>query len=133
MDRGSLSVFMCTKALNGTGVELEVELLLLEPPPLPLVPVARDALALCDAADPELPDNTLPVEDPDRVVELTPDKLVLERLSTPDELAVNDEPLLLEVGDSRLLAEDAEEPAPAPEEDPAVFEATVIGVPLAEA
>jgi hypothetical protein len=121
------------KALNGTGVELEVELLLLEP--LPLVPVERDALALWDAADPELPDNKLPLpEDADRAeVELTPDRLVLERLRTPDDLAVKDEPLLLEVGDSRLLAEEAEEPAPAPEEDPAVFEATVIGVPLAEA
>ena len=73
-------------------------------------------------------------EDEDRAeVELAPDRLLLERLNTPEDVLFSDEPLLLVVGDNRLFPEDAEEPEPAPEEEPAVFEATVVGVPLAEA
>ena len=130
MDSGSLWVFRWTKALSGTGVEVEVELLLeLPPPPLLLVVRELEALALWDAAEvPEVPDNTL-LEDDREELEV-PDRLLLERFNTPEDVALSDEPLLLAVGDNRLFPEDAEDPAPAPEEEPAVFEATVVGVPL---
>ena len=90
-----------------------------------------EALALWEAAEvPEVPDNTL-LEDDREELEV-PDRLLLERLNTPEEVALSDEPLLLVVGDNRLFPEEAEDPEPAPEEEPAVFEATVVGVPLVE-
>ena len=113
-------------------MEVEVELLLLEPPP-PLELVVLEALALWEAAEvPEVPDNTL-LEDDREEVEVVPDKLLLDRFNTPEEMALSDEPLLLEVGDNRLFPEEAEDPAPAPEDEPPVFEATAVGVPVLEA
>ena len=136
MDRGSLWVTRCTKALNGTGVEPGLELLPELPPPLALLVREVDALAACDAAPvPVPPDKALelPVEEVDRAdVELVPDRLLLlERLNTPEVAALREDPLLLEVGDSRLFPEELEA-EPAPEEEPAVLEATVATVPLVE-
>lgn len=135
------------KALRGTGVEAPVALLLLEllllELPLLLADVLRELepelLALSDAADPPVnPDNTLvlPVlveEDERAEVELTADVVVvlLARFST-EGAAVRDEPLLLESGVSSELPEDAATPDPAPEEEPAVFDAATVAEPLCE-
>ena len=140
MDSGSLCVCMCTKVLKGTGVDPPPVVPLLE---LPLPPEAAvrefDALAFCDAADtPADPDNTralpAPIEAEESAeVELVPEielVVLLARFSTPDELELSDEPLLLEVGVRRALPEAAAPPEPAPEDEPAVFEATAVGVPL---
>jgi hypothetical protein len=143
MDSGSLCVAMCMKALNGTGVEPEVVLLLEEPPPPPAAfagvrELMPGELALCEAAEPPTGVDTtvepaLPAEDraelelPERA-----ELLVVDRFNT-DGTAVNDEPLRVDVGDSRGLPEEAVLPAPAPEEEPAVFEATAVGVPVWEA
>ena len=141
MDKGSLCVCMCTKVLKGTGVDPPV-VPLLEPPLPPAAAVRElDALAFCDAADtPADPDNTralpLPIEAEESAeVELAPVELVvlLARFSTEDELELSDEPLLLEAGVRRALPEAAAPPAPAPEDEPAVFEATAVGVPPREA
>src|SRR5882757_9407010 len=97
----SFCVRMCMKALRGTGVEAPVALLLLELP-----------LLLAPAAD-VLPE-----------VELTADvvEVVLARFST-EGAALRDEPLLLERGVSSELPEEGAAPEPAPEEEPAVFDA----------
>jgi hypothetical protein len=127
MDRDSLRVCRCVKALRGTGVELLAVLLLLE------------ELALSEAAElPADPDNTLalpaPVEADERAeVELTPDEemLLLARFNT-EGVVLSDEPLLLEVGVSNELAVEAADAAPAPEEEPAVFDAPAATEPVWE-
>ena len=108
---------------------------LLDPP---VVAVVRElgALALCDAAEfPPLVVRTLVLLVPDRAdVEFVPDRLVvLERFKTPEEVALSDEPLLLEEAVNSVFPEDAEDPEPAPEEEPAVLDATATGVPVLEA
>jgi hypothetical protein len=134
---------MCTKVLKGTGVDPPVALLL----ELPLPPEAAvrefGALAFCDAADaPTDADNTPalppPIEAEESAeVELTPEVelvvVLLARFNTPGELELSDEPLLLEAGVRRALPEAAVPPAPAPEDEPAVLEATAVGVPPREA
>jgi len=102
------------EVLKGTGVDPPVAALL----ELPLPPEAAvrefDALAFCDAADtPADPDNTRalppPIEAEESAeVELVPEielVVLLARFSTPDELELSDEPLLLEVGVRRALPE----------------------------
>jgi hypothetical protein len=130
---------MCMKALSGTGVEPPVPLLPLElPPPLPDAAV-RELDALPDDADPPAdPDNTLalppPIEAEERAeVELAPDpvEVLLARLST-DGVLLKDEPLVLEAGVRSALPEEAAPPDPAPEEEPAVLEATVATLPVWE-
>src|SRR5882757_4697070 len=144
MVRDSFCVRMCMKALRGTGVEAPVALLL--ELPLLLAPAADvlpelepELLALSDAAEPPVdPDNTvvLPVlvEEGERAeVELTADvvEVVLARFST-EGAALRDEPLLLERGVSSELPEEGAAPEPAPEEEPAVFDAATVGVPVCE-
>jgi hypothetical protein len=124
--------------LKGTGVDPPVAALP-EPPPPPAAPVREfAALAFCDAAEgPFDPDNTralpLPMEAEESAeVEFVPDVelvAVLARFSTPDELALSDAPFVLEVGLRSALPEAAPPPAPAPDDDPAVLEATAVGVP----
>ena len=94
------------------------------------------ALALCEAA--EVPDDdrmraalVLDIADVELVVESA--LLVLDRFSTPPEVADRDEPLLLEAGLRRALLEAAAPPAPAPEDEPAVLDATTVDVPLWDA
>jgi hypothetical protein len=116
-------------------VELLEEPELLEPP---VDAVVRElgALALCDAAEfPPFVVRAPVLLVPDRPdVELVPDRLVvLERFKTPEEVAPSDEPLLLEAAVNSVFPEDAEDPEPAPEEEPAVFDATATGVPVLEA
>jgi hypothetical protein len=130
-------------ALRGTGAEPLEELLLLDPlPPEPLVEDGRelvpDELALCEAADPPAdPERTLapPVPLDDRaevvLVLVRPELLPVDRFST-DGTAFNDEPLLLELGVSSEFPADAALPEPAPEDEPAVFEATVVVEPVWE-
>ena len=128
--------------LKGTGVDPPVALLLELPPPPEAAVREFDALAFCDAADtPTDPDNTRalppPIEAEESAeLELAPDAglvVLLARFSTPGELELSDEPLLLEAGVRRALPEAAAPPAPAPEDEPAVLEATAAGVPLREA
>ena len=124
------------KALSGTGVEPPVPLLPLELPPLPDAAV-RELDALPEDADaPADPDNTLalppPTEAEERAeVELAPDvaEVLLARLST-DGVLLKDEPLVLEAGVRSALPEAAAPPDPAPEEEPAVLEATVATLPV---
>ena len=140
MDSDSLRVCMCTKALRGTGVDPPV-VLLLELAPLPPEVVVREfnALAFCEAADaPTDPDNTLLLPlaieaEESAEVELTPDPelVLLARLST-EEVVLSEEPLVLEAGVRSALPEATAPPEPAPEEEPAVLEATAAGVPLRE-
>ena len=138
MDKDSFRVCRCMKALKGTGVGLLVVLLaeLL----LPLGAVLRVLeLALSEAAEPPAdPDNTLAlpvlVEADERAeVELTLDDevLLLARFNT-EGVALSEEPLLLEAGVSNELAVEAVDAAPAPEEEPAVFDATAATEPVWE-
>jgi hypothetical protein len=139
------------KALRGTGVEPPVVLLFGLPLPelLPLLPVVAvlrelepEALALSEAAEPPVdPDSTLVpavlVEADERAeVELVPAKeevvLVLPARFSTEGVAFRDEPLPLELGVSNELPEEAVVPAPAPEEEPAVFEATAVTEPVCE-
>ena len=128
---------MCTKALKGTGdeppvavaLELPLELVLL------LEVLVRELDALPDAADPpDDPDNTLALPVLVEAEESAEVELVLEvvvllaRLST-DGVLFRDEPLVLDTGCRRVLVA-PETPAPAPEDDPAVLEATAAGVPV---
>jgi hypothetical protein len=125
------------KALSGTGVEPPVPVLLELPPELPpLVVVVRELDALPDDADPDDPDNTLALPalveaEESAEVELAPDvvALLLARLST-DGVLLKDEPLALVAGVSIELA--AVAPDPAPEDEPAVLEATAATVPVVE-
>jgi hypothetical protein len=130
-------------ALSGTGAApVEVPLLEDDPPPPPELPdeledelreLAPDVLAVCEAADtPPAPDNTLLPADPDRA-EVWPletfEDPPTDRFMTPC-TAVKDDPVLLVAGDSRALPDEAAPPEPAPEEDPAVLEATAVVVPF---
>jgi hypothetical protein len=142
MARDSLCVRVCMKALRGTGVELAAVLLLellLELPPLlaALADVPRELepelLGLRDVVDPPTEDNTLvlPVlieEVESAEVELTPEveEVLLARFSTVG-TALRDEPLLLVSGVSSELPGEAAAAEPAPEEDPAVFDAAAVG------
>jgi hypothetical protein len=129
------------KALSGTGVEPPVPVLLelpLEPVP-PLAVVVRELDALPDDADPDDPDDpdntlALPVlveAEESAEVELAPDLevVLLARLST-DGVLLRDEPLVLVAGVNIEVA--AAAPEPAPEDEPAVLEATVATVPVVE-
>ena len=128
-------------APRGTGVGLLVVPLfeLLPPPAAVLRELEPEELALIEAAEPPAdPDNTLalpaPVEADERAeVELMPDGevLLLARFNT-EGVELSAEPLLLEVGVSNELAVEAAEAAPAPEEEPAVFDATAATVPVWE-
>jgi hypothetical protein len=129
-------------ALRGTGVELLVVVLLLEllpPPAAVLRELEPEELALSEAAEvPAAADNTLvrPVlgdADERADVELMPDDVVLllARFNT-EGVALSDDPLLLEVGVSNELAVEAAEADPAPEEEPAVFDATAATEPVWE-
>lgn len=125
------------KALRGTGVGLLVVLL------LPLVGVLRELepeeLALSEAAEPPaVPDSTLAppalVEEDERAeVELTADDDVrlLARFNT-EGVALSDEPLLLELGVNNEPAVEAADAFPAPEEEPAVLDATAATEPVWE-
>lgn len=130
-------------ALRGTGAGPVVALLpdalppSLEPPAAVREPVPGE-LALCDAAEPPTDlDSTLepPVPLEDRAELALPERgfvLPVERFST-EGTAVNEEPLRVDAAVSSALPELAAPPAPAPEEEPAVFEATAVGVPVVEA
>ena len=125
---------MCTKALSGTGVEPDAALPLELPPPAPLRALELDELALEDTADvPAAPDKTPLLTELDRAeVELTVDVpavvVLLARLST-DGVVFRDVPLLLglEGVSSELVEALAPELAPAPDGEPAVFDATCVG------
>ena len=121
------------KALKGTAIEPEVVLVLPEPPPAAVRELG--ALALCEAAEvPVVERMRTPVLPDSAAVELIADRaLLVDRLSTPPEVAERDEPLLLEVGLRSALPEAAVAPAPAPDDEPAVLDATTAGVPLWEA
>jgi hypothetical protein len=131
------------KALRGTGAGLLVVPLPELPLLPPLVAVVRELeleeLALSEAAEPPVdPDNTLAlpvlVEADERAeVELTPDdKVLLPARFNTEGVVLSDEPLLLELGVSNELAVDAVDGAPAPEEEPAVFDATAATEPVWE-
>ena len=122
------------KALSGTGVEPPVPVLLALVPPLAVA--VRELDALPDDADPDELDNTLAlpvlVEAEDSAeVEFAPDVVLalLARLST-DGVVLKDEPLVLVAGVS--IEEAAVAPDPAPEDEPAVLEATAATVPVVE-
>ena len=129
--------------MRGTGVGLLVVLLLpaLEPLLPAVLAVLRELeteeLALCEAAEPPAaPANTVArpalVDADERAeVELMVDDevLLLARFNT-EGVALSDEPLLLEVGVSNELAVEAAEADPAPEEEPAVFDAAAATVPV---
>src|ERR1700730_9254524 len=131
MDRASLRVCRCVKALRGTGVGLPVVLLpeleLVLPAPVAVVVggLRPEELALNEAAElAAVPDNTpaLPVrvdveERGDVELMLDDEVLLLARFNT-DGLALSDEPLLLELGVSNEPAVDAPDADPAPEEGP---------------
>ena len=127
------------KALRGTGVAL-VEVLPLELPPLALAEVFRELelepLAVWEAADPaDVPDRILadPVllDDDSADVELAFEiPLLVARFNT-DEVAFKDEPLLLDEGVNRELPA-AVAPAPAPDDEPAVFDAAAAVVPVCD-
>jgi hypothetical protein len=131
------------KALRGTGVALTAVLLpelLLELPPVLAAPadvpreLEPELLGLREVVDPPTePDNTLvlPVlveEVESAEVELTPDveEVLLARFSTVG-AALRDEPLLLVSGVSSELPVEAAAAEPAPEEEPAVFDAATVG------
>jgi hypothetical protein len=127
------------KALSGTGVEPPVPVLLELPLELvpPLAVVVRELDALPDDADPDDPDNTLALPvlveaEESAEVELAPDVVVVlfARLST-DGVVLRDEPLVLVAGVSSELEAPAA-PDPAPEDEPAVLEATAATVPVVE-
>ena len=112
------------------------------PAPVPVLrELAPEELALCEAAEPPAAeDNTLLVppaliEADERadVVELLRDdeELLVARFNTGD-AALSDEPLLLELGVSSELAVEAADAAPAPEEEPALFDATAATEPVWE-
>ena len=109
--------------------------MVLAPPEPPAAVRELGALALCEAADvPAVDRRRTPLLPDSAEVELVADReRVLDRLSTPPEVADRDEPLLLEAGLRRPLPEVAAAPAPAPADEPAVLDATVPGVPLWEA
>ena len=132
--------------MRGTGVGLLVVLLLpaLEPllPALVAVVVRElepEELALNEAAElAAVPDNAparpaLADADERADVELMLDDevLLLARFNT-EGVALSDDPLLLEVGVSNELAVEAAEADPAPEEEPAVFDATAATEPVWE-
>jgi hypothetical protein len=132
------------KALRGTGVGLLVVLLLpaLEPLLPAVLAVLRELepeeLALCEAAEPPAaPANTVArpaLVDADERAEvelMVDDELLLARFNT-EGVALSDDPLLLEVGVSNELAVEAAEADPAPEEEPAVFDATAATEPVWE-
>ena len=138
MDSDSFCVCICRNALSGTGVEPPVALAPLELPPPAAAVREFDALAGCEAALPEDPDSTLalppPIEAEERAdVELAPDDVValLARFSTPGVL-LRDAPLAPEAGFRSALLAAAPPPAPAPDDEPAVAEATAATVPLVE-
>jgi len=123
------------KALSGTGVEPPVPVLLALVPPLAVA--VRELDALPDDADPDELDNTLALPvlveaEESAEVELAPAEVVvvlLARLSTEGVL-LREEPLVLVAGVSSEEA--AVAPDPAPEDEPAVLEATVATVPVVE-
>ena len=127
-------------ALRGTGVEPDVVLLLEEPPPPELLEVDADVpreldpdvLAVLEADEPAEPDNTLVPFELVRAevwVLETLDEPPTERFITPW-TAVNEDPLLLVAGVSSAFPDEVVPPAPAPEEEPAVLDATVVVVPF---
>jgi hypothetical protein len=140
------------KALSGTGME-SVGLPVLEPPPEPppepdealtagrVVPL-REVFALEEMPVEVLVlDKTvlleLVVEAGDSAeLDLTVDAfnavLCFAEASAEVEDAGDDETPVTEVGDSSAVPDDAEPPAPAPEDDPAVFEAMAAGAVLIE-
>jgi hypothetical protein len=131
---------MCMKALRGTGVDPPVPVVLLELPLEPLLlleTVVRELDALPDEADPpDDPDNTLALPalvdaEESAEVELALDVVVLLARLRTDGVVVKDEPLALDAGDRRELVAPVF-PDPAPEEEPAVLEATAAVVPLVE-
>jgi hypothetical protein len=155
MDKASLRVCKCVKALRGTGVGLLVVLLPVVLLPalellLPaLVAVLRELepeeLAVCEAAEPPAAaDNTVErpalVEADERAeVELMlddevvlDDELVLLARFNTEGVALSVEPLLLELGVSNELAVDAADAAPAPDEEPPVPDCTAATVPVWE-
>src|ERR1700738_1684588 len=105
MDKGSLRVCRCVKALRGTGVGAPVVLVpalpLLPPPVAVMRELEPEELALSEAAEPPAAeDNTLArpalVDADDRAdVELTPDDevLLVARFNT-EGVVLSDEPLL---------------------------------------
>jgi hypothetical protein len=116
----------------------ELELLL--PAPVAVLrELEPEELALSDAAEtPAAPDNTVArpaLVDADERAEvelmLDDEVLLLARFNT-EGVVVSDEPLLLEVGVSNELAVEAADAAPAPEEEPAVFDATAATEPVWE-
>jgi hypothetical protein len=127
------------KALSGTGVEPPVPVLLELPLELvpPLAVAVRELDALPDDADPDELDNTLALPvlveaEESAEVELAPVEVVvvlLARLSTEGVL-LREEPLVLVAGVS--IEEAAVAPDPAPEDEPAVLEATAATVPVVE-
>ena len=128
------------KALRGTGAGLLVVL----PPELPL---PAPPVAVVRELDPEEPALSEPPVDPDNTlallvlveaderdeVELTPDAkaLLLARFNT-EGVALSVEPLLPEPGVNNELAVEAADDDPAPEEEPAVFDAAAATAPVWE-
>jgi hypothetical protein len=131
---------MCMNALRGTGIEAVEELLLEAAPPalelLELLEELRELtpgeLALWEAADPPALASTLDPAAP-KAAEV---RLPPETFEEPPTARFNtgcteasEEPLRLEAADSLALPEEAVPPAPAPDEDPAVFDAIAVVVP----
>lgn len=146
IESDSLVGTKCANALSGTGVASEGLLELLDPLPLeelPLVELERvvplaDVFALADVPAFELAlDNTVvlvpdvEVED-SAEVEFTLVAAAMEPVLPEDSAEVEDDaeetPLACDVVSSDVVA--ALEPAPAPEDDPAVFDAVAATVPV---
>jgi hypothetical protein len=151
MESDSLCVWKCASALSGTGVEGPVlfELLPPDPPPLPpeLFPVLEEL------------DRVVPLSEVFALEEMLPDELELDRTEAcaDAEVFIAEVPFTLEFADLELLLADesaeveadAEDtplvalavnrllvvvalPAPAPDEDPPVFEVCAATVPVVE-
>jgi hypothetical protein len=160
IDSDSLCVWKCANALSGTGFDAPLLLLLPPdppeppPPPVPLLlePVLEDPVVLervvplCDvfALDDVLVVVLVLVSTEDCAVELVDCSAeVDETLDVSDvelevledsadvEAAADETPLVALAVNSPLLA--AVLPAPAPEDDPAVFEACAATVPVVDA
>jgi hypothetical protein len=122
--------------LSGTGIDVvpvDPEELA---PDEALRALEPDELAVDEEAEAEAaPDSTcVPLDEVDSAeVELALEILLLLARFRTEEAAVSDEPLVLEVGVNSEPEEDEEALAPAPDEEPAVFEVAVAVVPPVDA